>query len=297
MYQFSAENIRWVKNVKREGGTSWAYFDPGMESEFNLNFSDTQKLGAENIGMDEIVLLFQRVDNVLGVSVKTYLTHLVKPLDHELIYNEKTPMHPWERRMAIIARADPKTAIYTHAGDLSFYKPNWGKVCPIQLLNDDLTIAQIQQRIVALFDGHFSTQASEYINGIENILNDISAEDFSALEGAEREIFRRHIVRERSPELIRRAKERGLLLGNGQLQCECCDFNFIENYGVHGLGFIECHHRVFVAAGGRRVNTIEDLALVCANCHRMLHRKNSEGQYYTVEEISKIRNENKKCNV
>jgi hypothetical protein len=294
MYQFSSQNIRWVKNVKRAGGTDWAYFDPGMEAEFNLNFSESQKFGAVHIGVEDILLLFQRVDHISGVSAKTYLTHLVKPLDQELIYNDATPLHPWERRVAVIARAEPRTSIHTNAGDLNFFKPNWGKVCPIQLLSDHMTEAEIQERIVALFHGHFAEGATNYIDSIGNILNDLSAEDFSALEGAEMELFRLHIVRERSPELIRRAKAQGLRKGNGQLLCECCDFNFTENYGAHGAGFIECHHRVFVSIGGQRVNTVGDLALVCANCHRMLHRKNDQGWYYTVEEIANIRDENKK---
>ncbi|RZK17812.1 MAG: signal peptidase II, partial [Flavobacterium sp.] len=165
-YQFSADQIQWVKNVKRAGGTAWAYFGEGMEWEFNLNFSDSQKLGAENMGLNEVVLLFQRVDSVPGVVTQTYLTHLVKPLDNELIYNADTPLHPWERRVAVIARADPRTSIYTHADDLSFYKPNWGKVCPIQLLNDDLTVHQIQQRIVALFQNCFCGLSEVYINNI-----------------------------------------------------------------------------------------------------------------------------------
>lgn len=292
MYQFSPNQIRWVKNVKRAGGSDWAYFDSGMESEFNLNFSSSQKLGAGNLSTDDIVLLFQKVDHIQGIPKRTYLTHLVKPLDTELIYN-KNSSHPWERRVAVIARSNPRTAVYTHPSDLSFYKPNWGKLCPIRLLNNDLTEAEVQQRIIALFNGHFIPDATDYINSIENILNDISAEDFTVLEGTEREVFRRHIVRERNPELIRRAKARGLASGNGQLHCECCNFNFTENYGDHGYGFIECHHKVFVS-NGARLNSVEDLALVCANCHRMLHRKNDSGEYYTVEEISNIINTNKK---
>ncbi|WP_203532401.1 hypothetical protein, partial [Muricauda sp. TY007] len=32
----------------------------------------------------------------------------------------------------------------------------------------------------------------------------------------------------------------------------------------------------------------EDLAIVCSNCHRMLHRKTFEGNYPTVDELRSI---------
>jgi hypothetical protein len=61
----------------------------------------------------------------------------------------------------------------------------------------------------------------------------------------------------------------------GKLSCEVCGFLFTARYGQHGSGFIECHHREplkTITGGGKKVR-LEDLALVCANCHRMLHRK------------------------
>ncbi len=82
MYNFLPTDINWVKNVKRSDGTAWAYYDTGMEAEFNLNFSKTQKLGARNLNINEVILLFQRVDRMANVVPHTYLTHLVKPLDN-----------------------------------------------------------------------------------------------------------------------------------------------------------------------------------------------------------------------
>jgi 5-methylcytosine-specific restriction protein A len=40
-----------------------------------------------------------------------------------------------------------------------------------------------------------------------------------------------------------------------------------------GRGFAECHHLVPLAEVAFHRNTrLTDLAIVCANCHRMLHR-------------------------
>jgi len=45
-------------------------------------------------------------------------------------------------------------------------------------------------------------------------------------------------------------------------------------YGDHGDGFIECHHTKPVSElqVGEKTK-LSDLALVCSNCHRMIHRK------------------------
>jgi 5-methylcytosine-specific restriction protein A len=59
----------------------------------------------------------------------------------------------------------------------------------------------------------------------------------------------------------------------GRLACEVCDIDFAERYGKVGEGFIECHHLVPLAskAENRRTRLV-DLALLCANCHRVIHR-------------------------
>jgi hypothetical protein len=88
-----------------------------------------------------------------------------------------------------------------------------------------------------------------------------------------REIERLHIEKERSPKLISLAKER-YLNKNGVLECEICGFNFEKVYGAIGKGFIEGHHTKPLS-DYKSVNKtkVEDIILVCSNCHRMIHRK------------------------
>jgi len=64
------------------------------------------------------------------------------------------------------------------------------------------------------------------------------------------------------------------------LECEVCGFDFFETYGERGNGFAECHHKLPLSHGTRSTY-LRDLAVVCANCHRMLHR----GDSLTVEEL------------
>jgi hypothetical protein len=72
---------------------------------------------------------------------------------------------------------------------------------------------------------------------------------------------------ERNPSLIKQKKA----LSN--LRCEVCELSFGERYGDHGRGFIICHHKRPLAARAKRsMTSLNDLAVVCANCHQMLHR-------------------------
>jgi hypothetical protein len=56
--------------------------------------------------------------------------------------------------------------------------------------------------------------------------------------------------------------------------CEACGFDFGEVYGPRGKGYIECHHIDPLSGreGVADVTKESDLALLCANCHRMVHR-------------------------
>src|SRR5690606_15771777 len=85
-------------------------------------------------------------------------------------------------------------------------------------------------------------------------------------------LVRIHVYRERKPELVREKKAR-VLEQTGRLACESCGFDFERVYGDIGKGFAECHHRTPISQlrPGDRTR-LEDLAIVCPNCHRMLHR-------------------------
>ncbi len=99
----------------------------------------------------------------------------------------------------------------------------------------------------------------------------IQTDDESAFpEGAKK--YKLHHNRERDPTLTRRAKQLRLLK-TGKLECEVCKFDFALEFGRHGTGFIEAHHKIPVSQlDGKTKTRVADLALVCSNCHRMLHR-------------------------
>ncbi len=87
-----------------------------------------------------------------------------------------------------------------------------------------------------------------------------------AREGGQ--ILRQHLVRERDAKLVQAFKQ-----GLDRPCCEACGLDFAEVYGDLGVGYIEAHHRVALADDAAPATTrLADLAALCANCHRIIHR-------------------------
>jgi len=102
----------------------------------------------------------------------------------------------------------------------------------------------------------------------DGITGPVDDEDEGALEG--RLLIRLHVTRERSRGLRQRKLE--AVQRSGQvIACEACGFDFEQTYGERGHGYIECHHVLPLHAIGDRRTRLQDLALLCANCHRMIH--------------------------
>ena len=81
-----------------------------------------------------------------------------------------------------------------------------------------------------------------------------------------------HLRREHNRKIVT-AKKRRVLADTGRLCCEVCDFDFEAQFGPQLAGFCEVHHVVPLAeAGAVRDTDLNDLAVLCANCHRAIHR-------------------------
>jgi hypothetical protein len=96
--------------------------------------------------------------------------------------------------------------------------------------------------------------------------------DFSASvsEGGLRLVS--HLRRERKRAVVD-AKKAAVLGVTGRLSCEVCGFDFSATYGPVGEGFCEVHHLSPLAASDESVTTtLVDLAVLCSNCHRIIHR-------------------------
>ncbi len=80
-----------------------------------------------------------------------------------------------------------------------------------------------------------------------------------------------HKRRERNRTLVAR-KLGTVQQTTGALACEACGFDFLQAYGLLGQGFAECHHIRPLSEVGQTKTRLSELAVVCANCHRMIHR-------------------------
>ena len=102
-----------------------------------------------------------------------------------------------------------------------------------------------------------------------------------------RKLVASHLRRERSRLLATECKIRD------NYKCQVCGMVFEEAYGKIGEKFAEAHHHVPLSKLRENVKTkLEDLATVCANCHRMLHHM--EGKRGDVTKLRAIVRKNKR---
>lgn len=101
---------------------------------------------------------------------------------------------------------------------------------------------------------------------------ELLADELVGLEGEVRELLVRHRRREHR---LRDAKIRATIRETGRLRCEVpgCGFDFFDVYGEPGREFAHVHHRKPLADRQQASETcLDDLAIVCANCHAIVHR-------------------------
>ncbi|MGW1837301.1 HNH endonuclease [Streptomyces sp. NPDC002067] len=177
------------------------------------------------------------------------------------------PIHPVELRNELFRNPNGvarKTVDITCRHPDYPGKPTNGNALDVEVMKDFLArpaeMAEVAQRI------RRGLTAGEF----QDLPPGAEEDDYSAPEG--RLLMRRHQARERNKSL-RKKKINSVLQRGGRLACEACGFDFEEVYGDRGAGYIECHHVVPLHEAGEGRTKLSDLALICANCHRMIHRK------------------------
>ncbi len=101
-----------------------------------------------------------------------------------------------------------------------------------------------------------------YTDGTVELIDPDIPEALSVVEGRLR--LRSHLARERSRLLVAAKRD-----SVSDRRCEVCGFSSLETYGVD---YCEVHHLTPLAElDGVAPTRLEDLAIVCANCHRIIH--------------------------
>jgi 5-methylcytosine-specific restriction protein A len=87
-------------------------------------------------------------------------------------------------------------------------------------------------------------------------------------------IFREHKRLERNRKLADSGKK------HHGYDCQACGFNFHFMYGDIGMNFIEAHHLRSLSKHKGTIIKLDprvDFAVLCPNCHRMIHRTEDPG--------------------
>lgn len=126
-------------------------------------------------------------------------------------------------------------------------------------------------KLVADLNVILEAYSSLFDNEIEPLDEDdaeLMASKYKTIE--ERKIYCLHRNIERNSSAKKVKKIHGL-------KCECCGLNFEEQYGEIGKGFIEVHHLIPLSSlklgECRKYDLDKDFAVLCSNCHRMIHRQ------------------------
>jgi len=115
---------------------------------------------------------------------------------------------------------------------------------------------------------------------VHRVLSDESADLLARMLGkdvaaVERE-FRFQEGERRAAQMARCVRSPGLRVEAkrhwGQ-RCYCCGFSFEEFYGAVGTDFAIVHHLEPLGDGQSRETSVNDVRIVCANCHYILHRQ------------------------
>jgi hypothetical protein len=152
---------------------------------------------------------------------------------------------------------------------------------PYATYGDGIRIAQgaylalLTNRMVEIFGAYISALPIE--DGITDADVDIREYQEGEQLRRERVFFSRH------PRLREDA------VAHYGASCSVCKFDFEAVYGDLGRGFIEIHHLESVAERGQVTEgawsaSIHDVRPLCANCHRMVHRRRPP---ISVDELAK----------
>ena len=125
-------------------------------------------------------------------------------------------------------------------------------------------------------------EANDHLTDADTPADDDAAEEESTLKMEDARRLRWHLRAERNPSLVAEAKR-----VHGPT-CAVCGFNYGTRYGSLGEGYIEAHHLTpFADLVGRptKLDPRHDFAVVCASCHRMIHRRRPP---YSLDEVKAV---------
>jgi 5-methylcytosine-specific restriction enzyme A len=185
---------------------------------------------------------------------------------------QKLPIHPLEIRGPKFRN---RNGVARKTYDLATHHPEYkgartnGGAGDLIVLQEFLDNGPLMSAAAAAI--REGVESGRLLDALDDLHDVDELDDEEATEG--RLLERRHFARERDRRLRAKKIEQHRKT-HSSLACEVCGFDFEANYGERGEGYIECHHVVPLHTSAERTTKLSDLILICANCHRMIHRKN-----------------------
>ena len=271
---YNPSDIIWIKNVTNKIDGE-AYLNL-LKDEFILDFPTIHKTNVLSPKIDELILIRQKVNGIPA------FTHLVTPVDYVRHEGNARTDYQFGRKVKVIAKTDNENYIpieTTLWKRLTYVGISNGNACQISNIKNVGNIDELLFDVWQRFNGRFSKIGKQselltasIITEIENVNPDLTV-----IEGELRLVS--HYIKERNQAIVSQKKR--IAKNNGTLICEVCEFSFPI---IYGSDFIECHHITPISQTGVTETNLEDLALVCANCHRMLHKK-FDGEYLSISQL------------
>jgi len=217
----------------------------------------------------DVRLAWTREEIVLAADLLIRSNYKHLPSSHEEVLElsrllHKARVHPLEtrddnfrspesvhRKMADIGTSDPEYAgIRTRGNRLD-------RQVLLEFQDHPVEMSELAKAIRRAFE-----------EGVEPV-SESDLDEFEAWEGRAVATLVRRLERNRA---LRERKLTSIEASGLDLACEACGFVFENAYGSRGERYIEIHHLQPLSVAGHSKTALEDLALLCANCHRMVHR-------------------------
>ncbi len=122
--------------------------------------------------------------------------------------------------------------------------------------------------------GEYRSKTKEFANLIRSGIKVMEGvkEDFSDYEvfAEGKVVTQSHLKRERAPDIRRK-----LLIkrkSEGGLSCDLCDCGPSSSDPELSESIFEAHHIIPLAVGSERLTKLKEMALLCASCHRLIHK-------------------------
>lgn len=202
------------------------------------------------------------------------------------------PTDPRVKALSDLLRAFPhhstaaRTASFRNADGVAFKLQNLRQVATGKGLGN---VSRMDREVWNEL-GQDSKQAKELatliragIRIVEEMKDDSDTDDIFA-EG--RVVTETHLRRERDPRLKKRLLAQRRKAGG--LRCDICACTPAGNSPQLREAIYEAHHILPLAAGQERTTRLKDVALLCANCHRMVHRAITQSKRWLSMDEAKL---------